>query len=76
MIVSQCFRGFVDLSRYPGGREAAELGAISAGDMTVEAALTKMMVGLGRFGAPSERAALSSYLRSNQRGERQPAGTA
>jgi L-asparaginase len=49
LIVSQCPRGHVDLGRYAGGARAAELGAISGHDMTVECALAKMMVALGRF---------------------------
>lgn len=49
VIVSQCLRGFVDLARYEGGAAAAAEGAISGGDMTVEAALAKLMIGLGRF---------------------------
>jgi L-asparaginase len=54
VIVSQSSRGAVDLSRYEGGSEAARAGAIGAGDMTPEAALTKLMVTLGRAGvAPS-----------------------
>jgi L-asparaginase len=48
VIVSQSPRGLVDLSRYEGGLAAARAGAISAGDMTCEAALTKLMVTLGR----------------------------
>jgi len=48
VIVSQSARGAVDLSRYEGGALAAQAGAISAGDMTPEAALTKLMVVLGR----------------------------
>lgn len=50
VIVSQCPRGFVDMGRYAGGAAAAAAGAISAGDMTVEAAIAKTMIGLARFG--------------------------
>ena len=38
----------MDLGRYEGGAAAAKAGAIGAGDMTTEAALTKLMVTLGR----------------------------
>jgi L-asparaginase len=48
VIVSQSRRGRVDLSRYAGGAAAASAGGIGAGDMTVEAALTKLMITLGR----------------------------
>ena len=48
VIVSQCHRAHVDLSRYIGGSAAQDAGAIGAGDMTDEAALTKLMVTLGR----------------------------
>ena len=48
VIVSQSPRGAVDLARYEGGAAAAGAGAIGAGDMTPEAALTKLMVTLGR----------------------------
>ncbi len=67
-IVSQCFRGFVDLTRYPAGREAADLGAMPGGDMTVEAALAKMMIALGRHAGDDQ--ALRAYMASNVRGER------
>jgi L-asparaginase len=50
VIVSQSARGVVDLARYAGGAAAAAAGAVGAGDMTVEAALTKLMVTLGRAG--------------------------
>ncbi|MFO0586281.1 MAG: asparaginase [Polyangiaceae bacterium] len=49
VIVSQSPRGAVDLARYQGGVAAAKAGAISAGDMTSEAALTKLMITLGRL---------------------------
>ena len=48
VIVSQCQHAYVDLSRYQGGAAALAAGAIGAGDMTDEAALTKLMVALGR----------------------------
>ncbi len=48
VIASQSPRGSVDLGRYEGGVAAAASGAIGAGDMTSEAALTKLMVALGR----------------------------
>ena len=51
VIVSQCLRGFVDLTRYAGGAAAEKAGAISGGDMTPEAAVAKLMIGLGRHGS-------------------------
>jgi L-asparaginase len=51
VIVSQSPRGAVDLGRYAGGAAAAKAGAIGAGDMTPEAALTKLMVTLGQAGS-------------------------
>lgn len=48
VVVSQCSRADVNLDRYEGGSAAAREGAIGAGDMTDEAALTKLMVALGR----------------------------
>jgi L-asparaginase len=48
VMVSQCQRAHVDLGAYVGGAAAKAAGAIGAGDMTDEAALTKLMVTLGR----------------------------
>jgi L-asparaginase len=67
VVVSQCLRGYVDLSRYAGGAAAEAAGAISGGDMTPEAALAKLMIGLGRFG-PGD--ALRDYFARNIIGER------
>lgn len=67
MIVSQCLRSHVELGQYEGGAEAEALGAISGGDMTTEAALVKMMIGLARHGATD---ALRTYLAGSAVGER------
>lgn len=66
LLVSQCPRGFVEMDRYAGGAAAARAGAISAGDMTREAAIAKLMVGLGRFG-PGRR--LRAWLERDVVGE-------
>ncbi len=67
LVVSQCLRGFVDLPRYAGGAAAAQAGAIAGGDMTPEAALAKLMIGLGRFGPGAE---LRAYLEADVVGEK------
>ena len=69
VVVSQCLRGAVELSRYEGGAEARDAGAISGGDMTVEAALAKMMIALGRHAEPS---AVRAYLERDTVGELSP----
>lgn len=67
LVVSQCFRGVADLDRYRGGAAAKDAGALAGGDMTAEAALAKLMVGLGRFDDP---AALRAFLDHDAVGER------
>lgn len=52
IITSQAAYDAVDLSKYESGRRAERLGALSAGDMTSEAALTKMMYLWGRYSNP------------------------
>ena len=69
VVVSQCPHGFVDMRAYAGGAAAEAAGAISGGDMTVEAALAKLMVGLARLPDP---AALRAYLSADAIGERSP----
>lgn len=67
LVVSQCFRGVAELTRYRGGVLAREAGALAGGDMTAEAALAKLMVGLGRFDDPAE---LRRFLDRDAVGER------
>jgi L-asparaginase len=69
LVVSQCLRGFVDMGAYAGGAEARAAGAISGGDMTVEAAIAKLMVGLGRY---DDLGALREWLEQDVVGERTP----
>lgn len=67
LVVSQCLRSHVELAQYEGGAEAEAAGAISGGDMTVEAAIAKLMIGLGRYGSGPE---LRAWLASSVVGER------
>jgi L-asparaginase len=46
--VSQCRKGAVNQLQYTAGRNLEQLGVIGAGDMTLEAAITKMMFLLGQ----------------------------
>jgi L-asparaginase len=68
LLVSQCPRGVVEMGRYAGGAAAAAAGAISGGDMTVEAALAKMMIGLARYQSLAD---LRGWLERDVVGERE-----
>lgn len=48
--ISQCPGGMVIQGKYETSRTLQEIGVISGGDMTVEAAVTKLMLLLGEFG--------------------------
>jgi L-asparaginase len=66
---TQCGEGRVSLELYECGRRAAELGAVSCGDMTVEASVTKMMYLLGRH---RERDEVERRLGEDLAGELSP----
>jgi L-asparaginase len=69
VVLTQCYEGAVDLGRYRGGQALLESGAIDGGDMTPEAALTKMMVALGQQLALDK---LAFYMTHPVAGERRP----
>lgn len=64
--VSQCAAGEVEMAKYEAGRKFQEIGLIGAGDMLLEAALTKTMHLLGRGLSGSD---FSQAFRSDLRGE-------
>lgn len=66
IITSQAAYDSVDLGKYESGRMAAELGAISAGDMTTEATLTKIMHLLNNY---SSRQTIIDLFQANLVGE-------
>lgn len=70
VIISQCHRAHVDLERYEGGRGALDAGAIGGADITDEAALTKLMITLGRVKPGESRiAAARAAFAQNVAGE-------
>jgi L-asparaginase len=67
LVVSQCPRGLVDIRRYAGGAAAADAGVVSGGDMTREAGIAKLMLGMARHGTGPE---LRAWLEKDVVGER------
>ena len=66
VVVSQAHRNGVDLSQYESGNAARAHGAISGADMTVSAAVVKLMHGLANYSGN----ALRKYLQRSVAGER------
>lgn len=64
--VTQCLAGSVKMSLYEAGRQLLEAGIISGHDITVEAALAKMMFLLGKKLSPDE---VRRQMRRNIAGE-------
>lgn len=60
--ISQCPGGMVMQGKYETSRALAETGVIGGGDMTTEAAVTKLMVLLGEFGVEGARARIDQPL--------------
>ncbi|MEX1222633.1 MAG: asparaginase [Idiomarina sp.] len=63
---TQCFRGKVNMGGYATGNALAEIGVVSANDMSIEAALTKLHYLLSQDLPRSQREHL---LQQNLRGE-------
>lgn len=62
--ITQCMRGMVQMSRYETGRTLLNAGVVSGYDMTVEAAVAKLMYLLGNCGGTEEvKEAMSRSLR-------------
>jgi L-asparaginase len=66
MNVTQCKAGSVVMGHYEASTALLEMGVISGGDITTEAALAKMMFVLGNFEDSTE---VKQMLKSNLRGE-------
>lgn len=64
--VTQCASGFVEQGRYASSKTFGALGIIAGGDMTLEAAVTKLMHVLGRT---SDRDEIARYMHASLRGE-------
>ena len=66
MNVTQCHAGSVDMDAYATGIALKNIGVISGGDITTEAALTKLYFLLGQYPDNSD---VKIYLNKNLRGE-------
>ncbi len=60
--ISQCPGGMVTQGKYETSRELQQVGVIGGADMTTEAAVTKLMLLLGEFGAAETRKRVSQSL--------------
>lgn len=57
--ISQCPGGMVVQGKYETSRSLSEIGVISGADMTLEAAVTKLMLLLGEYGVEEARKKIS-----------------
>jgi len=64
--ITQCNAGTVELGRYETSAQLAEIGIIGGGDLTTEAAITKLMFLLGQQLTPTE---IKKYLQISIAGE-------
>lgn len=65
--VTQCKAGAVQMRQYQASCDMDRIGVIGGGDITIEAAVTKMMYLLGNF--PDDKAKVRDRLGKNLRGE-------
>ncbi len=65
-ITSQANYNAVNLTKYPAGRKAAEIGAIGCVDMTFEASLTKLMYLLAQY---EDRTKIEALMQTSLKGE-------
>ena len=64
--ITQCNAGSVELGRYETSAQLAEIGIVGGGDLTTEAAITKLMF---LFGQPLNFAEIKKYLQISIAGE-------
>ncbi|MDG1518168.1 MAG: asparaginase, partial [Flavobacteriales bacterium] len=66
MAISQCSKGVLDIGRYEASSILLDLNVISGKDLTLEAAVSKMMIGLANF---DNITSIKNYLLNSQCGE-------